>query len=410
MGWDWWLPPNYSQHGREIDLLWNWVFWLTSVVGIAVIVALAWFCVKYRHRGSSVKGIFTHGNTRLEMIWTLIPAVLLLTISALSKRVWDNFRYNPAKDADTAKILVIGQQFKWNTIYAGPDKKLGRYLMYPKTTDLKWPDNPPGDDSPYIFPAGEPGPAYLPEKRAREILKDYIETKNPLGKDFSDPDGLDDDWKSALARPVYLPQGRPVEIDLSSRDVIHDFFAPNFRAKLDAVPGTKGQIFFTAVGPTSAQLEAPSRQARSIEELRKLITAPKAPNYRLVVSDEVPMPEGVKQEETDEGRRYFKETVKTSSSGKKTKKKETIAYEKAISPEMLQDLQDAGFTSVMAYIPQSFDLVCEQLCGSQHYTMKGDIVVVTQQEYTKRFETKQEAAAAPEAAPAAPAPVSAAAR
>ena len=52
---------------------------------------------------------------------------------------------------------------------------------------------------------------------------------SPLGKDFSDPDGKDDDWQKALLRTVFLPKGRPVEIDLSSRDVIHDFFVPEFR-------------------------------------------------------------------------------------------------------------------------------------------------------------------------------------
>ena len=172
------------------------------------------------------------------MIWTLIPAVILIFIVLVSKRVWDNYRFNPARDEDTAKILVIRQQFKWNTIYPGPDDELRGTLLYPKTTDLKWPDSPPGDD-PWPFPS-VPGPAYLPEADARRELNKFIEAKNPLGKDFSDPAGVDDDWQQALARTVYLPKGRPVEIDLSSRDVIHDFFAPNFRVKLDAVPGSAG--------------------------------------------------------------------------------------------------------------------------------------------------------------------------
>src|SRR5581483_11760068 len=113
------------------------------------------------------------------------------------------------------------------------------------------------------------------------------ESKNPLGKDFSDPDGLDDDWKGALARPVFLPKGRPVEIDLSSRDVIHDFFAPNFRVKLDAVPGTRGQIFFTAT-TSSAQLEKASRHLYSLDELKAALSAPKPATYRLVISDNDP--------------------------------------------------------------------------------------------------------------------------
>ena len=196
VGWrTWWLPPNHSAHGAAIDTLFDWIFWITAITFVLVEAALVFFLVKYRYRPGT-KAHFTHGNKRLEFIWTIIPAAIFAVLAIVSKFVWDNYRYSPTMtDPNRAIVLVIGQQFKWNVIYPGPDKKLGRYLMYPEPTDLAWP-NPAGDDKPYTF-AGVRGPAFLPYDKALTAIDQYIDTVNPLGKDFSDPDGKDDDWQGA---------------------------------------------------------------------------------------------------------------------------------------------------------------------------------------------------------------------
>src|SRR5205807_6883849 len=136
---------------------------ITMAVFVAVEVLIVWFMIKYRRRPDKAKAIFTHGNTRLEMAWTLIPAAIFLLLAMWSKQVWDNYRYSPvAQDKNLYHILVIGEQFKWNVIYPGPDGKLGRYLIYPKPTDLTWPKLP--SDASFEFPR-VPGPAYLPEDK-----------------------------------------------------------------------------------------------------------------------------------------------------------------------------------------------------------------------------------------------------
>src|SRR5207237_6406317 len=133
--------------------------------------------------------------------------------------------------------------------------------------------NPSGDSSkPYMF-AGVPGPAYLPYKDAVDAINKYIDSTNPLGKDFSDPDGKDDDWKNALAREIILPKNRPIEIVLSSKDVLHDFFLPNFRVKLDAVPGMRGHIYFTAT-QSSAEREKETRRIYTPDELAQALKRP----------------------------------------------------------------------------------------------------------------------------------------
>src|SRR5688572_32959917 len=74
---DWWLPKDYSAHGPSMDWLFNVIFWITMVIFVAVEVLIVYFAVKYRYRPDR-KGVFSHGNTRLEMAWTIAPAIVLL--------------------------------------------------------------------------------------------------------------------------------------------------------------------------------------------------------------------------------------------------------------------------------------------------------------------------------------------
>src|SRR5947209_8458640 len=83
-----------SAHGGDIDNLFNVIFWLTMIVWIVVQSVMFVFLFKYRHRADKKKALFTHGNTRLEMVWTITPAVILLVLAMFSKRVWDNYRYS----------------------------------------------------------------------------------------------------------------------------------------------------------------------------------------------------------------------------------------------------------------------------------------------------------------------------
>ncbi|MDB5294840.1 MAG: cytochrome c oxidase subunit, partial [Phycisphaerales bacterium] len=358
-GWRWWwLPRNYSAHGGAVDLLFTVIFVITSLVGIAVFYYLLKFCIKYRYRPTVAKAHFFHGNKRLELIWTLVPAVLLLSLALWTKVAWDRFRSPPeATDQNRAQILVVGEQFKWNVVYPGADGRLGRYLVYPKTTDPKWPLLPPGDtDSP--FPAEVPGPAYLPPDKARGFLNEYIANKNPLGKDFADPAGLDDDYQAALNRPVYVPKGRPVEIHLSSKDVIHDFFLPDYRVKLDAVPGMKGLIYFTAT-TSSAEIEALTRRTYPLDEVATQLGKKTSPDFRILIGAEEAGKYSVKtvtKKKVRKGGRMVDEEVAEETP--------VAANEQAMTPEMVAQLKSLGVTTVTAYVAKHWDLVCEELCGA----------------------------------------------
>src|SRR6476659_4028989 len=163
-GWgDWWLPPEHSTHGAAIDSLFNWIFWITMVAFILVEAVLVVFLIKYRSRPEKRKAHFTHGNTRLEMAWTLAPAVILAVLALASKKVWDNYRYSPkGDDPGRTTVLVVGEQFKWNVIYPGPDGKLGAYLKYPRPTDARWPGG--------VNYQGTKGPADLQYDKAIQAI------------------------------------------------------------------------------------------------------------------------------------------------------------------------------------------------------------------------------------------------
>lgn len=369
-GWgNWWLPPDRSEHGAGIDSLFVWTFWITMVTFIAVEICLLVFLIKYRHRPDKKKAVFTHGNTKLEMTWTLLPAVILAGLAVANKGVWDRLRFNPdEKRADKATILVIGQQFKWNVIYPGPDGKLGRYLMFPKPTDPRWPKG--------ITYEKVKGPAELKYDDAMAAIKKYADTENPLGKDWDDPNGNDDNFSMLPGRDLVMPGKRPVEVQLGSKDVIHSFFMPNHRVKLDAVPGMRGKIVFTAT-MTSREREEASKKPYKIDQLLPQYNAAQPPDLYIIITKD--SPGAVKDPKKEEY--LYQET------DPKTNKPRTIVRgNNPITKERLEKLKAAGVAEIVAMEPGHWELVCEELCGQGHSTMQARVVVLDSAEYNKQFE------------------------
>lgn len=375
-GWKhWWLPDDYSTHGKYIDSLFTATFWLCMVTWALVQIAMIVFLIKYRHRKDRKKAIFTHGNTRLEMCWTLAPAVILAALAVWNKGVWDRFRFNPdLQRDDVAKILVIGQQFKWNVIYPGPDGKFGKYLDFPKPTDKQWPDGKTR--------RGVAGPAFLPYTEAVTAINQYIDAENPLGKDMLDPDGKDDDWTPQPGREIAIPAHRPVEVQLSSKDVIHSFFLPNFRVKLDAVPGMRGAVSFTST-KTSTEREKESERTLKIKDLQSEFAADETLSLRVAINADTKG--AVKDPKKEEYLFQDKSNPK--------KPVTIIRHANPLTKARVDKLAEAGIEEVTVYEPGIFEIVCEELCGGQHFTMRGELRVLEPDVYAERFEGKKRPAA-----------------
>lgn len=183
-----WTPENVTVGGEKIDFLLNIIFGLTLAAFILTQVVFVFYLVKYR-RKPGAKAHYRHGNNRLELVWTAIPALIFLGLVFLSNHVWFKLHHDPPPDA--LRVNVSSFQFGWDFRYPGDDGKLGR-------TDV------------------------------RAIAND-----NKFGLSKNDPDAVDDFTSNELVVPV----GRPVNIILNSRDVIHSFYVPQFRIYQDAVPG-----------------------------------------------------------------------------------------------------------------------------------------------------------------------------
>ncbi len=117
-----WLPENVSTFGGEVDSLFYLIYYITGATFILVTVTLVAFLVLYRRREGR-RATYSHGNTTLEIIWTIVPAIILVVLSFMSQASWARIKsHAPPGDVE---VRVTSKQFNWEMLYPGPDKKFG---------------------------------------------------------------------------------------------------------------------------------------------------------------------------------------------------------------------------------------------------------------------------------------------
>src|SRR6266849_6639045 len=100
------LPPAESSFAEEIDRIFRLILWITGVIFIVVEALLVYFLIKYRHREGR-RAHYTHGNNRLEVIWTIVPAVICVVLALLSRRSWAEIKQQMPSDA--MQIEIVGE-------------------------------------------------------------------------------------------------------------------------------------------------------------------------------------------------------------------------------------------------------------------------------------------------------------
>jgi len=115
-----WLPEDVSTFGREIDSLFYLIYYITAVAFIVVTVLMVVFLIKYRDQGGR-RATYSHGNTTLEIIWTIIPAAILIVLAFMSASTWAKVKRH-APDSDF-ELQVTAKQFNWEVVYPGADRK-----------------------------------------------------------------------------------------------------------------------------------------------------------------------------------------------------------------------------------------------------------------------------------------------
>jgi cytochrome c oxidase subunit 2 len=132
------LPPDFSTYGAEIDrLLWV-IYYVTGATFFIVQLTLLAFLILYRHREGR-RATYTHGNTSLEIAWTIAPAILLVILAVVSRKVWADIKQNVPPSEVT--VRVTAKQFNWEIRYPGPDAKLDTEDDVTQDNDLHVPVN-----------------------------------------------------------------------------------------------------------------------------------------------------------------------------------------------------------------------------------------------------------------------------
>jgi len=135
-----WLPEDVSTYGQEIDALFYLIYYITAATFVLVTVLMIVFLVKYRAREGR-RAVYSHGNTTLEIIWTIIPAAILVVLSFMSAATWAKVkRQVPPSDFE---IQVTAKQFNWEVFYPGADGKLGTEDDVKFDNDVHVPVNKP---------------------------------------------------------------------------------------------------------------------------------------------------------------------------------------------------------------------------------------------------------------------------
>jgi cytochrome c oxidase subunit II len=117
---NWLLDPSFSTFGPDVDRLYYIILIITGIIFVVTEAALIWFLIRYRRREGR-KAEYSHGSTKAEVIWTVIPFVIVLWLALVSKSVWDDIKDPALIPEDAYEIGVMARQFEWIATYPGAD-------------------------------------------------------------------------------------------------------------------------------------------------------------------------------------------------------------------------------------------------------------------------------------------------
>lgn len=192
-----------SQHGSILDKMFQVTLFFTGIVFVITHILLFYFGWKYSAKKGR-KALFIPHDNKLEIIWTAIPAVVMTFLVVGGLDAWNEVMADVTEGDDYMEIEATGFQFGWNLRYPGSDGLIG-------------------------------------EKNYK-----LITSENPLGQNWKDLKNHDD----FLATELVLPVGQKIRVRITAQDVLHNFYLPHFRVKMDAVPGMPTYFVFTPTKTT----------------------------------------------------------------------------------------------------------------------------------------------------------------
>lgn len=203
------LPEAASEHGVIVDELMNITWMIITPVFVITHILLFYFAWKYSYDKNRRAKYFSHDN-KLEMLWTAIPALVLLVLILYGLSIWNDITTPLTAEDEPVEIELYARQFDWTARYPGADGKFG-------DADVR-----------------------------------LIEGVNMLGIDSTDKEAWDDKYVKA---EFHLPVNRPIQFYFRAQDVIHSAYMPHFRAQMNCVPGMVTRFNFVPTKTTAEMRE-----------------------------------------------------------------------------------------------------------------------------------------------------------
>lgn len=217
------LPTAASVHGAETDWLFNFNMVIITIVAMITNFCLFYFAFKYYKGKKNETATFFPESHKLELIWTIVPGIVLTVIIFLGIKLWSDITA-PAQ-GESMVMELYAKQFDWTARYGGKDNELG--------------------------------------KRNFKMITDT----NPMGLDASDPKGNDD---IVVRGEFHIPKGKQIDFKLGSRDVLHSAYMPHFRAQMNCVPGMTTLIHFVPTITTEEMRKDP-QVIKNVKEVNEIL-------------------------------------------------------------------------------------------------------------------------------------------
>ena len=252
-------PEARSEQGEDIRNLYLIVFAIAAVVFVVVEVGIVYLAIRYRRRSDELPPQI-HGNRGLEVVWTLVPTVILVALFVLTFIVLDDVESAPDEDEPVEVIDVVARQWAWGFNYSVPAVATATAAI--------------SNDPAVVTLAVSDGAAFRPfmtiridveHLRVQEINGDTLTVTRAIdgtvvqdhaagavidrifnGTEFLQEERLGGRTPTPV---VTVPVGKTVRFNLASLDVIHSFYTPQFLYKLDAMPGRVQSLWVKVTEP-----------------------------------------------------------------------------------------------------------------------------------------------------------------
>ena len=286
------MPLDASGHGAAIDSMMSWVHWL--MILLVVIWAPFFFYTLWRFRAkrnpvANYHGVKSKISSYIEGGVVIAESVLLV---GFAFPIWGQIKNDFPVESESTVVNVISEQFAWNVIYPGDDGQFGRTTL-----------------------------------------------EKPLTLDSDDQLGDDD---IIVLNQLHLLKGKPVIVNLSSRDVIHSFGVPNMRVKQDAIPGLTIPVWFV---PEMSTSEFHAQMTKTLPISADSERRGQYPPFRWISMEDHMAADSTMLVEVGD----------------------------RLSTRVLGRLFEAGITEISA--APDMEISCAQLCGGGHYSMRGTVIV-----------------------------------